>query len=177
MIRSFCRLRDRFFRTMAFIAAGAAAYAEPAAFTTGNVRVQLLSDSLVRIEAKGPAGFEDRPTFHVVNRDWPGTAFTAQTNAGIIELRTANYVVRIPLNAASFDGVSVNSPAGEKLYGYDGRLENSQWLPSPGEKIPAWWFADAPRLVPPAWGLTPPPAPTADGGWDLKNDAPDMYVF
>src|SRR5208282_5011773 len=46
---------------------------------TGKVRVQLLSDSLVRIELKGPAGFEDRETFHIVNRDWPGVNYT-ETN-------------------------------------------------------------------------------------------------
>jgi len=160
----------------------ATAGARPGSFVTGNVRVQLLSGSLVRLELKGPAGFEDRRTFHVVNREWPGAVFSAQTNAGLVEIRTENYLVRLPLNAASLEGAGVYSTAGVEFYAYDGRLENSKWLPGPAETPPAWWFADAPRLVPPAWGLTLPPAkaaagPLANDGWDPGNNAPDVYVF
>ncbi len=32
--------------------------------------------------------------------------------------------------------------------------------------------------MPPPWGLTPGPAKAnPDGGWDLSNNAPDIYVF
>ena len=34
----------------------------------GNIRVQALSPTLIRIEPKGPLGFENRTTFNVVNR-------------------------------------------------------------------------------------------------------------
>ena len=39
--------------------------------------------------------------------------------------------------------------------------------------------ASAPRVVPPAHGALPPPAGEEDetSGWDLANDAPDVYVF
>jgi alpha-glucosidase (family GH31 glycosyl hydrolase) len=153
--------------------------AEPASFTTGNVRVQFLSGSLVRLEAKGPAGFEDRATFHVINRDGSGTVFSVQTNSDGVEIRTENYRVRVPLNAGSLDGVSVMAPDGTRLYQYAGPLENSRWLPSPADHPQAWEFADAPRMVPPAWGLTPPPGgnDSVNGGWDLDNNAPDVYVF
>ena len=150
----------------------------------GNVRVQLLSDSLVRIELKGPRGFEDRPTFHVVNRAWPGAACTAAVEGNEHVLRTRQYVVRIPQNAVALDGIRVESADGRTLYAYGGKLENSVWLPSPAERPQVWSFADTPRLVPPAWGLTPPPPATRNsqlstnaGGWDLGNDAPDVYVF
>jgi len=155
-----------------------AASAAPPSVVTGNVRVQLLSDSLVRIELRGPAGFEDRETFHVINRDWPGTVFSLATNADTVEIRAASYIVRVPENAASLDNVSVSSAAdGAELYRYDGKLENGRWLPGPADQPQAWWFADSPRMVPPPWGLTPPPKPMPDGGWDLSNNAPDIYVF
>ena len=131
--------------------------AAPENFVTGNVRVQLLSDTLLRIELKGSEGFENRDTFHIVNRDWPGTVFSAQTNAGIVEIRTENYLVRLAQNAVSLDGISVSATGGVELYRYDGKLENSQWLPAPEDKPQAWWFADTPRIVPSPWGLTPPP--------------------
>jgi hypothetical protein len=159
------------------------ASAAPPDVVVGKVRVQLLSGSLVRLESKGPRGFEDRVTFHVANRDWPGTAFTTNLNAGDVVIQTANYLVRVPQNAASLDGVRVESADGRALYTGNGRLENSRWLPGPADEPQVWWFADTPRIIPPPWGLTPPPRtpdggpPPSNGGWDLNNDAPDIYVF
>jgi len=143
----------------------------------GSVRVQVLSSSLVRLELEGPEGFEDRTTFHVANRNWPGTDFTTVTNSGLVEIHTADYSVQVPVNAGSLAGVQIDSAAGARLYRYDGKLENSRWLPAPGDKPQAWWFADTPRIVPPLWGATTPPEPMPDGGWDLSNNAPDVYVF
>ena len=40
----------------------------------GNVRVQPLGRYLVRIEQRGAAGFEDRETFTVQNREWSCTS-------------------------------------------------------------------------------------------------------
>jgi hypothetical protein len=165
----------------------AMAGAGPQSVIAGKIRVQLLSDSLVRIEGQGAEGFEDRQTFHVVNRDWPGTAFTTDTDGNDLVIHTANYVVRVPQNARSLDGVRVESTDGRVLYAYDGKLDNSQWLPAPAGQPTVWSFADSPRLVPPPWGLTPPaapkrseggpPKPMPNGGWDLGNQAPDVYVF
>ncbi len=166
----------------------------------GKVRVQLLSGSLVRLELRGPEGFENRATFHVVNRDWPETAFTTNSNADDVVISTASFTVRVPQNANSLDGVQVASTSGQLLYAYDGKLENNKWLPGPADKPEVWSFADTPRIVPPRWGLTPPEAgrarhsvragddtgtgggqgtarPTENSGWDLNNDAPDVYVF
>ena len=177
------RLRPLAVLSLAMLAAAGAPGSEPENVTTGNVRAQLLSDSLVRLELKGPAGFENRNTFHVVNRDWPGTAFRVETNSGAVEIKTAHYVVTIPQNAATLEGVRVESAGGQALYTYDGNLENSRWLPGPADQPQSWWFADSPRMVPPPWGLTPPPRnpnprrQVPDGGWDLSNDAPDIYVF
>jgi alpha-glucosidase (family GH31 glycosyl hydrolase) len=167
-----CKL-DRFIVLAAFFCA-APLYAQ----VVGNVRVQLLSDSVVRLEVKGPAGFEDRKTFHVVDRDWYGPSnVSTQTNSDTVEIRTTGYIVHVPLNATSLDGVTVLSTNGDVLYRYDGKLENNRWLPAPSDHPQAWWFADTPRIVPPKWGLTPPPEPMTNGGWDLGNDAPDIYVF
>lgn len=146
----------------------------------GSVRVQLLSGSLVRLELKGAEGFEQRNTFHIVNRDWAGTAYTTNTRSGEVIISTSNYQVRVPQNAVSLDGVQVESAAGERLYQYDGVLTNSVWLPGPAEKVRVWCFADTPRIIPPEWGLTAAPArakASETSGWDLNNNAPDVYVF
>ena len=147
----------------------------------GAVRVQLLSDSLVRLELKGPEGFENRETFHIVNRDWPGAKFEVATNGGIVEVQTASYTVDVPENATSLDGVQVKSADGQTLYRFDGVLANSIWLPGPSDKPQVWSFADTPRIIPPKWGLTPAPAGNTDhaetSGWEVENDTPDVYVF
>jgi len=146
----------------------------------GKVRAQLLSDSLVRLELRGPEGFENRPTFHVLERKWPGVSFTTISNDSEILVRSPRYIVHVPIGAASLEGVRVESPGGNILYRCDGKLENSKWLPSPGEKAQSWSFADSPRLIPPAWGAAPAPAGSKvseTSGWDLGNNAPDVYVF
>jgi len=175
----FCRGKflGRILVALALLQPAILAVAAPASVIVGEVRVQLLSDSLVRMETKGAEGFEDRKTFHVAGRNWPGTDFTAVTNSGWVEIRTADYSVRVLEKAVSLAGVHIDSPAGAELYHYDGKLENSRWLPAPGDQPQAWWFADTPRIVPSLWGVTAPPEPMPDGGWDLSNNAPDVYVF
>ena len=164
-------------------------FAQQQDIVVGNVRVQLLSDSLVRLEVKGPQGFEDFLTFHIVNRNWPGVEYSVQTNSDNVEIRARDYTVHIPLNtslldgvatplnATSLDGVTVLSTDGGVLYRYDGKLENNRWLPAPSDHPQVWWFADTPRIVPSPWGLTSPPNHATNGAWDLNNDAPDVYVF
>lgn len=54
------------FVVMGIAAASALPSTSQAIVSNGLVRVQALSDALIRIEAKGPMGFEDRSTFVVV---------------------------------------------------------------------------------------------------------------
>ena len=114
------------FALLNFFAAGiqpAMAGTGPPSVVAGKIRVQLLSDTLVRIEERGAEGFEDRPTFHVVNRGWPGTAFTTNTDGNDLVIHAAGYVVRVPQNAMSLDGVRVESIDGRVLYAYNGTLD------------------------------------------------------
>lgn len=48
--------------------ATAAALARPFEATVGNLRIQMLSPTMIRVEDQGPHGFEDRATFTVVGR-------------------------------------------------------------------------------------------------------------
>ncbi|HEY9510846.1 MAG TPA: TIM-barrel domain-containing protein [Verrucomicrobiae bacterium] len=149
-------------------------------FIVGSVRVQMLSDSLVRLELKGPKGFEDRKTFHVVNRDWPGVSCTSNLVAGEVILTTPNYVVHVRERGTSLAGTYVASRSGEVLYKYNGVLNNSAWLPSPSNLPSVFSFADTPRLIPPPGGVVPVPtnAPFAvSSGWDTSNEAADVYIF
>ncbi|MDR3460130.1 MAG: glycoside hydrolase family 31 protein [Verrucomicrobiae bacterium] len=150
------------------------------AVVVGSVRVQMLSRTLVRLESAGAEGFEDRNTFHVVNRNWPGTTYSSNLVSGMVVITTANYAVHVPPGAASLTGTYVADPAGQVLYQFNGTLSNNVWLPGPSDNPKVLSFADMPRLIPPAWELTPAPAGAAlasTSGWDTNNDAPDIYVF
>ena len=67
--------------------------------TVGNTRITALSASLVRIEPKGPKGFEDRDTFNVIGRshfsDGLPISLLNQSKAGSW-LQTSAYLVYIP---------------------------------------------------------------------------------
>lgn len=158
-----------------FALATASARAESEA-VIGNVRVQALSPTLVRIEEKGPHGFEDRVTFTVVERAWPGVPCTVTGNV----VTTDHYVVRVANDGKSFAGTRVESPTGAVLYTFDGKVPPPAFLPAPAQMPDAFVVADSARIVPPPWGATPPPkekAGDSQSGWDTGNDAPDIYVF
>jgi hypothetical protein len=165
---------------VALLALATSSFADRGPVVVGQVRVEPLSNTLVRIEQRGPNGFEDRTTFTVVERNWPGLEWTKIEDGRTATIRTPAYWVRVPLMADSLEGVQVLRPNGALLYQYKDAPPQPSDLPAPGQVFGAYLLGDSPRIVPPAWGATPTPvgAPeTPTSGWDLANDAPDVYVF
>eukprot|EP00039_Didymoeca_costata_P001322 m.51572 g.51572 ORF g.51572 m.51572 type:complete len:1018 (+) comp10741_c0_seq1:186-3239(+) len=69
-----------------------------AVVAVGNAtyRVQALSSTLVRIEAQGPKGFEDRLTYMVQNRSFPGLDVHVTNNGSTtVQITTSAYVVEL----------------------------------------------------------------------------------
>ena len=160
------------------------AMAQPTEIIDGEVRIQFLSDSLLRLEQRGPQGFEDRKTFTVINRPkcrtllFPKSGFTQMT------YRIGNFWVEMPANAKSLSDVVVKAADGSPLYHFEADFKKRSFMPSPSSMPKVWIMADWPRILPPSWGATPTPQtspidPTlvATSGWDLGNDAPDIYLF
>ncbi|MDR2903982.1 MAG: hypothetical protein LBU77_05700, partial [Clostridiales bacterium] len=148
----------------------------------GDVRVQVLSGSLARIEEKGPNGYEDRTTYHIVNREnWPGAAATKITDANETEIVTENYTVVVPNAADSLDGVYIKDSRGKEIWRYQSLPSSSVYLPAPGATPKAWAIADNPRAVPAEWGYRPMPEDNTEftdyNGWDTTNNAPDLFIF
>jgi alpha-glucosidase (family GH31 glycosyl hydrolase) len=149
-------------------------------FIVGNVRVETLSPILVRLEVQGPEGFEDRLTYNIVNRSWPGDSGTSATNGGIVTITTADYAIYVPQGAASLSGITITDSNGNHLWSYGSLPGNEISLPGPTDNLQAWAIADTPRMIPPSWGYSVAPTNSANystDGWDLNNNAPDMYVF
>ncbi|MCF7818731.1 MAG: DUF5110 domain-containing protein [Kiritimatiellales bacterium] len=147
----------------------------------GNIRVQALSPTLVRIEQKGPKGFEDRKTLTVVDRDWAGIPLEVGKKNGNTLLMSPTYQIEIPENAKDLTGITLRGSSGEALHTISKTDLKAVSLPTPGAMPRVWVLPDIPRLVPSAWGATVPPASCVankeTSGWDLENQAADLYVF
>lgn len=144
--------------------------------TIGNIRVQILSDTLVRVEEKGKAGFEDRETYLIQNRDnWYKTEYTQTTADGKDVIRTSAYDVYIEDSGASISDVVVQDKNGDIIWQYTGKTSSNVYLPSPSDELRSWYFSDSPRIIPSADGYSPNNAVLQ--GWDFNNDAPDFYIF
>eukprot|EP00729_Bicosta_minor_P014065 gene14065-5516_t len=84
---------------LSFVLSAAAALAPVQAdssITVGDIRVTALSSTLVRVEPKGPKGFEDRTTFMVVDRE---------SFAGIPISKKSETATSTTLSTASYDVV------------------------------------------------------------------------
>lgn len=147
--------------------------------TVNNIRVGLLSDTVVRVEYRGAKGFEDRDTFYISNRDEKkAPAHTLSTEGSNTVISTSEYKVYVPNNASGLAGVHIESAAGEQLWQYEGDTTNNVYLPSPSDELTSWQLNDTPRIVPSDYGYSV----NKDNndplqGWDFSNDASDCYVF
>ncbi len=156
-------------------------------FIVGDIRVQTLSETLVRIELKGPKGFEDRSTYHIIGREkYDGLSATSTKIDGNTRIETSRYRVEIPDGATTLSGVTVTDPSGRKLweYNYKSVPTSEVFLPDPGNTPSAWALSDNPRVYMPPWGYSKAPDPLPDdagpfdlNGWDNTNNSADMYVF
>eukprot|EP00933_Yihiella_yeosuensis_P025013 TRINITY_DN19397_c0_g2_i1.p1 TRINITY_DN19397_c0_g2~~TRINITY_DN19397_c0_g2_i1.p1 ORF type:complete len:213 (+),score=19.97 TRINITY_DN19397_c0_g2_i1:155-793(+) len=69
-----------------------------------NIRVQALSPSLVRIEPRGPKGFENRSTFTIVNRSFAGLPITSTKHvADGVVISTQHYRILIKKDGTKHD--------------------------------------------------------------------------
>lgn len=145
----------------------------------GDLRIQLLSDTIVRIENKGPKGFENRPSYIVLNReDYDKISYTIETQNGVTYIKTANYTVCVPNGGKAEDTYIINS-LNERLWTYSdaGRTDTNVYLPSPSDELKSWYFTDSPRIIPSEHGYSYKEDVTNLQDWDFNNDALDVFVF
>ena len=150
----------------------------PTSIELEKIRVQLLSDRLVRIEVKGSKGFEDRSSFTVQKRrGWDEVAYTSETVDGYTVISTSAYKVYVPEGAKTPAGCYVTDLEGNTLWSYETNTNSNVYLPSPSDELSSWYFTDAPRVIPSENGYSLTEDYTRYNGWDLSNDATDLFVF
>lgn len=144
----------------------------------GDTRLQLLSDSLVRIEDKANGTFEDRESYIVYNRnDWDDKVAyeTKETDAGY-EIVTDNYTVVIP-EGSTAKGMYIADNSGETIFNFLGTTGSNVWLPSPSDELSSWYFTDSPRVIPSDYGYSPSDDDAPVQGWEFQEGVTDIYVF
>ncbi len=150
----------------------------PSTVIVGEVRVQLLSDSLVRLETKGERGFENRSSFTVQKRTgWDKTDYTEKNENGYVVIETESYRVYVPENAKSADSCYITDENGAALWHFETDTNSNVYLPSPSDELSSWYFTDTPRVIPSEDGYNVSSKWHYLNGWDLTNDSQDIFVF
>lgn len=163
---------------MLSVVAAKASSTEPIGLV-GDVRIQFLSPTLVRLELRGPKGFENRNTFTIVKRPRALSSIEQRQKGSTIVVSSGEIEVEVP-DTKTLNGVTVTQK-GHIVYKCDGTPPPPAFFPSPSAMPVAFAIADNPRIVPPKWGATAPPEKSrtlkATSGWDISNQSLDIYVF
>ena len=133
------------------------------------IRVQLLSEDVVRIEYGKIGKFCDDNTFFIPDR----TAYTSgveYTQEGNI-IRFGGYELYIPENAKSLSGVRLEKN-GKKVYSYK-KLKNSGELPALDKTPEVFAISDTPRIIIPEGGYSA----ERKGEYKVEENVQDVYLF
>ncbi len=149
----------------------------PSYVVVGDMRIELLSDSLVRLEKEGAKGFENRSSFTVQKRSWDKIDYTETEENGYVVIETAKYKVYVPESAESCEGCYIVSKDGEELWRFDSDTDSNVYLPSPSDELDSWYFTDTPRVIPSEDGYNVSALWHYNNGWDYTNDSQDVFVF
>ena len=139
-------------------------------FIYGNVRIQLLSEAIVRLECAKNGNFCDENTFLVANKtDYAATRIAYTREEGIICF--GEYELYIPANGKSLTGIRLEKN-GKKVYAYK-KLANSGELP-PLDKTPeVFALSDTPRIIVPDGGYSA----NRKGEYTITENVQDVYLL
>ncbi|GAB4272712.1 MAG: alpha-glucosidase [Candidatus Rifleibacteriota bacterium] len=143
----------------------------------GSLRIQILSDCLLRLERADSTGFEDQATFHVVNRFFAMPKLEVDYRRFFVRCKTRKISFDIPIFIKELTEITFRTETAK--FAIENVLE-PQDFPEPGDLPDYWLFADFPRLIPPEMGATAPPKELAEdflSGWQISDNQEDFYVF
>jgi len=143
-------------------------------YTKENLRVQILSDRIVRIEETASGAFTDAPTLLVPDRSvFDGTAVTPVQDGQMTVLATDAFTVRIAGNSADSVEIYVKNT---RVYGADTAKHGLYAsLPAPAETPAAFAIEDG-GILPADGGLTYVGSEDESSGWTREQHT-DIYVL
>ena len=136
----------------------------------GNLRVQFLSEDIVRIERAEKGGFCDRDTFFIPDRAQYADTHIGYSQEGNVVCFGA-YELYLPENGRSLSGVKLEKN-GRRVYTYR-RQKNSGELP-PLDKTPeVFAVVDCPRIFIPEGGYSA----ERKGEYAVEENVQDIYLL
>ena len=150
----------------------------------GDVRVQLLSDTVLRVEERSNGTFENRPSYLVPDRGgWEKMQIEVKSKEGETQIYvkaadspSTAYVVHVPEQDAQVEDVYVTDESGKLLWNFTGMTSTNMYLPSPSDELRSWYFTESPRVIPSEYGYSGESDEPLQG-WEFDKSAVDAYVF
>ena len=136
---------------------------------SGNVRVQFLSENIIRIEYGELGKFCNDNTFFIPNKSNYDTKVTYALKNGAIVF--GEYELYVPENAKSLAGVCLYKH-GNKVYTYN-KLANSGELPSLYKTPEVFAISDTPRIIIPEGGYSV----DRKGEYKIEENVQDVYLL
>ncbi len=147
-------------------------------YTNGTLRVQILSDSIIRIEESANGTFVDKATLVVPDRSvFGGTDVVIDSDKDTVILSTEKFTVNIPKENATAASVKIFAKDGEELYSYFGTDKNGFYssLPAPADTPNTYAIMDN-GIIPADTGLVYSGSEDENSGWS-RSENTDLYVL
>ncbi len=146
-------------------------------YTSGDVRIQILADGIVRVEEKYDGAFVDTATLVVPDRTaFTGTAVTADADSETAILSTETFTINIPQNGTAFDAC-IFDKQGKLIYTYGTADKAAIYssLPAPSATPDAYAIIDN-GILSAEGGLTYTGSEDDTSDWE-RTDNTDIYVL
>ena len=137
---------------------------------SGNVRVQLLNENIVRLEANRNGKFFDDNSFFIPDRgQYSDSSVLYSREEGVICF--GEYELYIPENAKSLAGVKLEKN-GKRVYTYK-KAVNSGELPPLNKTPEVFAVSDNPRIAVPEGGYSV----DRNGEYKVEKNVQDVYLL
>lgn len=144
--------------------------------TVNKIRVQVLSENIIRLEKTFKGGFSDEATFLIPGKkSFEGCEFNLTEKDGYKVISFCGYSVFIPEGGAALNGIYVTDGNGAVIYRYK-RIKNTGELPSLEKTPEAFPVSDTPRIYVPEGGYTYR-GEVKDGGYVIEENTEDVYLL
>lgn len=137
---------------------------------SNDIRIQLLSNDIIRIERAKNGAFLDNNTFFIPNREQCADNKVAYSfNEDV--LCFGEYELYLPTSTKTLSGLRLEKN-GKRVYAYK-KLANTGELPALGKTPEVFAIADTPRIIIPEGGYSK----NRDGQYKVTENVQDIYLL
>lgn len=142
-----------------------------------DLRIELLSDRIIRVERSKNGSFEDRDTFFIPNRDFykDEIEYVEKETKNYFEIMVSEYHICIDKKRKGLYSLSVYRKK-KKVYHYRS-LKNTGELPEMGKTPYVYAISDSPRIIVPEHGYHYSDDANESDDYEIDESAEDIYLL